>query len=193
MSSWKNTHSGQDAYSREDAYSGQDASSRQDTPNGWSAALQAVDVMEYDLGGIEGVAVQLIRYYLSCLTEDAARKLMRKVIKLPEDLDEREQPYAVRELPEQSVVIEGKQLAALIDLAVGEFMDIIEERMLTIRSEETLQLLSVMSGDHRFEDVYNENKEGGPHNMCNVLDRVEQRGRAGHSERENAGKKRNCA
>lgn len=42
--------------------------------------------------------------------------------------------------------------------------------------QETLQLLSVMSGDHRFEDVYNENKEGGPHNMCDVLDRVEQRG-----------------
>ena len=42
--------------------------------------------------------------------------------------------------------------------------------------QETLQLLSVMTGDHRFEEVCNDNREGGPHNMCEVLDRIENRG-----------------
>ena len=42
--------------------------------------------------------------------------------------------------------------------------------------QETLQLLSVMTGDHRFEDVCNDQQEGGPQNMCEVLERVENRG-----------------
>lgn len=42
--------------------------------------------------------------------------------------------------------------------------------------QETLQLLSVMTGDHRFEEICNDNREGGPHNMCEVLDRIENRG-----------------
>lgn len=41
----------------------------------------------------------------------------------------------------------------------------------------TLQLLSAMTKDHRFEDVYNDSvEEGGVQNMCEILDRVEQRG-----------------
>lgn len=43
--------------------------------------------------------------------------------------------------------------------------------------QETLQLLSVMTGDHRFEEAYDPPKEGGPQNMCEVLDRVEKKGR----------------
>ena len=43
--------------------------------------------------------------------------------------------------------------------------------------QETLQLLSVMTGDHRFEEAYDSPKEGGPQNMCEVLDRVEKKGR----------------
>lgn len=42
--------------------------------------------------------------------------------------------------------------------------------------QETLQLLSVMTGDHRFEDVCNDQQGGGPQNMCEVLERVENRG-----------------
>lgn len=42
--------------------------------------------------------------------------------------------------------------------------------------QETLQLLSAMTGDHRFEDVCNDQQEGGPQNMCEVLERVENRG-----------------
>ena len=34
-----------------------------------------------------------------------------------------------------------------------------------------------MTGDHRFEELYNEkSKEGRPHNMCEILDRIENRG-----------------
>ncbi len=43
--------------------------------------------------------------------------------------------------------------------------------------QETLQLLSVMTGDRRFENTYNDkNAERRPHNMCDVLDRIENRG-----------------
>ena len=43
--------------------------------------------------------------------------------------------------------------------------------------QETLQLLSAMTRDHRFEEVYNESiAEGGVQNMCDVLERVERRG-----------------
>lgn len=43
--------------------------------------------------------------------------------------------------------------------------------------QETLQLLSVMTCDNRFEEAYNDDMEGGPRNMCDVLDRVEEKGR----------------
>lgn len=45
--------------------------------------------------------------------------------------------------------------------------------------QETLQLLSTMTNDHRFEDAYNEDDrhtKGGFHTMCNVLDRIENQG-----------------
>ena len=47
--------------------------------------------------------------------------------------------------------------------------------------QETLQLLSVMTNDHRFEDVYNEASDaqkGEMRNMCEILDKIENRGRA---------------
>lgn len=43
--------------------------------------------------------------------------------------------------------------------------------------QETLQLLSVMTNDHRFEDVYSTDGKGGIRNMCDVLDRIELKGR----------------
>ena len=55
--------------------------------------------------------------------------------------------------------------------------------------QETLQLLSIMTNDHRFEDTYNtstDDRKGGPRNMCDVLDKVENRGIAkGESRGEN--------
>lgn len=47
--------------------------------------------------------------------------------------------------------------------------------------QETLQLLSIMTNDHRFEDAYQtttDKRKGGPNNMCEVLDKVENRGKA---------------
>ena len=41
------------------------------------------------------------------------------------------------------------------------------------------QLLSVMTNDHRFEDVYNEASDaqkGEMRNMCEILDKIENRG-----------------
>jgi len=34
-----------------------------------------------------------------------------------------------------------------------------------------------MAGDHRFETAFSEEKEGGPVTMCEVLDRIEEKGR----------------
>ena len=43
--------------------------------------------------------------------------------------------------------------------------------------EATLQLLSVMTNDRRFEEAYDVNQpEGGVSNMCDVLEKVEKRG-----------------
>ena len=45
--------------------------------------------------------------------------------------------------------------------------------------QETLQLLSIMTNDNRFEEAYNTNtdgQKGGLRNMCDVLDKVENRG-----------------
>lgn len=45
--------------------------------------------------------------------------------------------------------------------------------------QETLQLLSVMTNDRRFEEAYiDDSGEGEVQNMCDVLDKVEKRGRA---------------
>lgn len=46
--------------------------------------------------------------------------------------------------------------------------------------ESTLQLLEVVPGDHRFGDAIldvDELQDGRPSNMCEVLDRIEKRGR----------------
>ena len=46
--------------------------------------------------------------------------------------------------------------------------------------QETLQLLSVMTGDHRFEDGFSEEDggQGGAQNMCEVLDKIVAKGEA---------------
>ena len=47
--------------------------------------------------------------------------------------------------------------------------------------QETLQLLSIMTNDHRFEEVYNEASDaqkGEMRNMCEILDKIESKGRA---------------
>lgn len=47
----------------------------------------------------------------------------------------------------------------------------------TIRHvHETLQLMAVMTQDHRFEDAYNTEWKGGLSTMCEVLDRIENKG-----------------
>ncbi|MBP3209837.1 MAG: hypothetical protein J6M64_08045 [Oscillospiraceae bacterium] len=47
-----------------------------------------------------------------------------------------------------------------------------------VHVQETLQLLRVMTGDYRFEEILNDGSEkGAVKNMCDVLDRAEMRGR----------------
>lgn len=42
--------------------------------------------------------------------------------------------------------------------------------------QEMLQLLSIMTGDRRFEEACAKDSEGGPKNMCEILDKVEKQG-----------------
>ena len=52
---------------------------------------------------------------------------------------------------------------------------------------ELLQLMSVMTKDNRFKDVYSPDMKGGETKMCEVLDRIENRGIArGISQGENS-------
>lgn len=44
--------------------------------------------------------------------------------------------------------------------------------------EEILELFRVLTGDRRFENVMNDDTEGGVSNMCEILDQVEARGEA---------------
>lgn len=50
------------------------------------------------------------------------------------------------------------------------------EPMTLVHVQEVLQLLSIMTGDYRFEEALTCWTEGGPQNMCEVLDRIEKRG-----------------
>ena len=45
-----------------------------------------------------------------------------------------------------------------------------------VHVQEVLQLLSIMTGDHRFEEVLTDWTEGSARNMCEVLSRIEDRG-----------------
>ena len=55
--------------------------------------------------------------------------------------------------------------------------DYVPDKVTMKHIQETLQLLSVMTGDHRYEEAVEKTEEGGPKNMCEVLDRIENKGR----------------
>ena len=55
--------------------------------------------------------------------------------------------------------------------------DYVPDKVTMKHIQETLQLLSVMTGDHGYEEAVEKTEEGGPKNMCEVLDRIENKGR----------------
>ena len=56
----------------------------------------------------------------------------------------------------------------------GDYVPLPQEMM---HAREVLQLMSALTKDARFEQAYNDNKKGrGPRTMCEVLDRVMQKG-----------------
>lgn len=56
----------------------------------------------------------------------------------------------------------------------GDYVPLPQEMM---HAREVLQLMSALTEDARFEQACNENKKGrGPRTMCDVLDRIENRG-----------------
>jgi hypothetical protein len=56
--------------------------------------------------------------------------------------------------------------------------DYVPKREVITHVKELLQLMSVMTGDHRFEEAYDNDFERRETTMCEVLDRVENRGRS---------------
>ena len=82
--------------------------------------LRNIDVLSYELETDEMITAQLVKTYLSGLPEENALEIMRGVMKgsvihlaAEEAEDEGQQDT------EESRLVEGKQLAALIDTAVA--------------------------------------------------------------------------
>ena len=90
--------------------------------------LRNIDVLSYELETDEMITAQLVKTYLSGLPEENALEIMRGVMKgsvihlaAEEAEDEGQQDT------EESRLVEGKQLAALIDTAVASIHRCLEE------------------------------------------------------------------
>ena len=95
--------------------------------------LSTIDVLAYKLKPQEQIAAGLIKSYLRSFPEAVAKKLMAqvvdpRVIELPRD-EQGRVCHSGNPTPVQTT-IDGAQLAALIDLAVGNVADMLEEEWL---------------------------------------------------------------
>lgn len=101
--------------------------------------------------------------------------------------------FEIAYLPEEKVKLFQSDFGIVADYFVQKQKngDYIPEPVQIQHVQEVLQLLSVMTGDRRFEEAYGNAREGGPNTMCDVLDRVENRGKAeGRAEGEAESKKK---
>ena len=99
--------------------------------------LRNIDVLSYELETDEMITAQLVKTYLSGLPEENALEIMRGVMKgsvihlaAEEAEDEGQQDT------EESRLVEGKQLAALIDTAGASIHRCLEEHMFSANTEE---------------------------------------------------------
>lgn len=110
---------------------------------------------------------------------------LKERMEIPQELEEYINDYKINlfqiaYLPREQVQQFRSDFRIVADYFVqkrekGEYLPSTQE---ITHVQETLQLLSVMTNDHRFEEIYNERNEmeGGLHNMCDVLDRAVNKG-----------------
>lgn len=114
--------------------------------------------------------------------------LLKQRLQIPEGLDPLVNDYKVNlfeiaYMSREQVEQFQSDFRVVVDYFVQmrEKNDYVPSEQNLVHVQETLQLLHVLTGDHRFEDICNDDtvknlSEGRTINMCEVMDRAEKRG-----------------
>ena len=144
------------------------------------------DGAEYraQLGGRERYPVITLVLYFGCKRRWKRPRSLLEQLNVPKEFEPYVSDYKINVfeiafLTEEQVKLFHSDFRIIADYFVqkrksGEYHPEPQELK---HVQETLQILSGMSGDHRFEEVYNKNIERGPHTMCEMLDRMINKGK----------------
>lgn len=109
---------------------------------------------------------------------------LKERLEIPQEFDKYVNDYKlnlfeIAYLPREKVELFRSDFRIVADYFVQkrEHGDYIPEPRMIQHVQETLQLISAMTGDDRFEEMYSNDTKGGIHTMCDVLDRIELKGR----------------
>lgn len=151
---------------------------------GYDGAEYRTQLLTENKTGKRYPVVTLILYYGHTKHWDQPKSLKER-LEIPSEFDEFVNDYKINLFEIAFLTSEQVELFQSDFRIVADYFvqkrkngDYIPDSREIKHVQETLQLLSVMTNDNRFEEAYNENVEGGPKNMCDVLDRVENKGRA---------------
>lgn len=150
---------------------------------GYDGAEYRTQLLTENKTGKRYPVVTLILYYGHTKHWDQPKSLKER-LEIPSEFDEFVNDYKINLFEIAFLTSEQVELFQSDFRIVADYFvqkrkngDYIPDSREIKHVQETLQLLSVMTNDNRFEEAYNENVEGGPKNMCDVLDRVENKGR----------------
>lgn len=137
---------------------------------------------QYDLNGSKYPVVTFILYFGSERKWDGEISL-KQCLNIPAELEEYVNDYKVRVFPIAFLSPEKVQQFKSDFRIVADYFvqmqsthDYVPSEQTIDHVQATLQLLSIMGNDERFEEAYNEGREGGLKNMSEVLDRIENKG-----------------
>ena len=144
------------------------------------------DGAEYraQLSGSERYPVITLVLYFGCQRRWKKPRSLLEQLKVPKDFqpfvnDYKINVFEIAFLTEEQVKLFRSDFRIIADYFVqkrknGEYKP---EPQVLRHVQETLQMLSIMGGDHRFEEIYNESMERGPQTMCEMLDRMINKGK----------------
>lgn len=137
---------------------------------------------QYDLNGYKYPVITFILYF-GTEQKWSEEISLKNCLEIPAELEEYVNDYRVRVFPIAFLSPEKvKQFKSDFRIVADYFVQMrsthnyVPNEQTITHVQETLQLLSVMGNDERFEEAYNEGKEGGLKNMSEVLDRIENKG-----------------
>ncbi len=137
---------------------------------------------QYDLNGHKYPVITFILYF-GTEQKWSEEISLKNCLEIPAELEEYVNDYRVRVFPIAFLSPEKvKQFKSDFRIVADYFVQMrsthnyVPNEQTITHVQETLQLLSVMGNDERFEEAYNEGKEGGLKNMSEVLDRIENKG-----------------